>query len=106
MLQTTEQIKVGSEILVDYGAAFWDAWAKRRDAMDETRREASWLPLAAWTMSGHRVPHVGTFSRVHDVRSFFLIGYLGLSFSPAPCMHPQQTHQPQESRHHLIPPSK
>ena len=40
MLQTTEQIKVGSEILVDYGAAFWDAWAKHRDAMDEARREA------------------------------------------------------------------
>ena len=40
MLQTTEQIKVGSEILVDYGAAFWDAWAKHRDATDEAREEA------------------------------------------------------------------
>jgi hypothetical protein len=40
MLQTTEQIKVGCEILVDYGAAFWEAWAKHRDAMDEAREEA------------------------------------------------------------------
>ena len=40
MLQTTEQIKAGCEILVDYGAAFWDAWAKHRDAMDEAREEA------------------------------------------------------------------
>ena len=40
MLQTTEQIKAGCEILVDYGAAFWEAWAKHRDAMDEAREEA------------------------------------------------------------------
>ena len=80
MLQTTEQIKAGSEILVDYGAcsgaAFWEAWAKHRDAMDEAREEALAGLLAAHdgTMSGHRVPHVGTFSRVHDVRSFFSSG--------------------------------
>jgi len=40
MLQTTEQINAGCEILVDYGAAFWEAWAKHRDAMDEAREEA------------------------------------------------------------------
>ena len=40
MLQITEQIKAGCEILVDYGAAFWEAWAKHRDAMDEAREEA------------------------------------------------------------------
>ena len=40
MLQTTEQIKAGCEILVDYGATFWEAWAKHRDAMDEAREEA------------------------------------------------------------------
>ena len=28
-------------------------------------------------MSGHRVPHVGTFSRVHNVRSFFSSGTSG-----------------------------
>ena len=28
-------------------------------------------------MSGHRVPHVGTFSRVHNVRSFFSSGTPG-----------------------------
>ena len=31
MLQTTEQIKAGSEILVDYGAAFWKAWLQHKD---------------------------------------------------------------------------
>ena len=40
MLQIMEQIKAGCEILVDYGAAFWEAWAKHRDAMDEAREEA------------------------------------------------------------------
>ena len=40
MLQTTEQINAGCEILVDEGAAFWEAWAKHRDAMDEAREEA------------------------------------------------------------------
>jgi hypothetical protein len=66
MLQTTEQIKAGCEILVDYGAAFWDAWAKHKDAMDNARGEALAGLLTALgclggfeTMSGHRVPHVG-----------------------------------------------
>jgi hypothetical protein len=47
MLQTTEQINAGCEILVDYGAAFWEAWAKHRDAMDEAREEALAGLLAA-----------------------------------------------------------
>ena len=47
MLQTTEQINAGCEILVDYGAPFWVAWAKHRDAMDEAREEALAGLLAA-----------------------------------------------------------
>ena len=47
MLQTTEQIKAGFEILVDYGAAFWEAWAKHRDAMDKAREVALAGLLAA-----------------------------------------------------------
>ena len=37
MLQTTKQIKAGMEILVDYGEAFWRAWAGLRDAVSEAR---------------------------------------------------------------------
>ena len=37
MLQTTKQIKAGIEILVDYGEAFWRAWAGLRDAVSEAR---------------------------------------------------------------------
>ena len=37
MLQTTKQIKAGIEILVDYGEAFWRAWAGLRDAVKEAR---------------------------------------------------------------------
>ena len=37
MLQTTKQIKAGIEILVDYGEAFWRAWAVLRDAVKEAR---------------------------------------------------------------------
>ena len=47
MLQTTEQIKVGSEILVDYGAAFWKAWLQHKDTMDNARGEALAGLLAA-----------------------------------------------------------
>ena len=37
MLQTTKQIKAGIEILVDYGEAFWRAWAGLKDAVKEAR---------------------------------------------------------------------
>ena len=47
MLQTTEQIKAGSEILVDYGAAFWKAWLQHKDTMDNARGEALAGLLAA-----------------------------------------------------------
>ena len=40
MLQTIQEIRAGTEILIDYGAAFWEAWAKHKDAMDEAREEA------------------------------------------------------------------
>ena len=40
MLQTIQEIRAGTEILIDYGAAFWVAWAKQRDDMDEAREEA------------------------------------------------------------------
>ena len=37
MLQTTQHINVGTEILIDYGSAFWKAWAGLRDTMNEAR---------------------------------------------------------------------
>jgi hypothetical protein len=40
MLQTIQEIRAGTEILIDYGAAFWEAWAMHRDAIDEAREEA------------------------------------------------------------------
>ena len=47
MLQTIQEIRVGTEILIDYGAAFWEAWAKHKDAVDEAREEALAGLLAA-----------------------------------------------------------
>ena len=47
MLQTIQEIRAGTEILIDYGAAFWEAWAKHKDAMDEAREEALAGLLAA-----------------------------------------------------------
>jgi hypothetical protein len=37
MLQTTQQIKAGAEILIEYGATFWRAWARQRGAMKMAR---------------------------------------------------------------------
>jgi hypothetical protein len=37
MLQTTQQIKAGAEILIEYGATFWRACARHRDAMKMAR---------------------------------------------------------------------
>jgi hypothetical protein len=76
MLQTTEQVKAGSEILIDYGAAFWDAWAKHRDDMDDAREEALAGLLAAEGALG-RCRGIG-----YDARSFFSLSVVYLSPEP------------------------
>ena len=37
MLQTTQHIAVGTELLINYRAAFWRAWARHRGAMKMAR---------------------------------------------------------------------
>ena len=47
MLQTIQEIRVGTEILIDYGATFWEAWLQHKDTMDNAREEALAGLLAA-----------------------------------------------------------
>ena len=47
MLQTIQEIRAGTEILIDYGAVFWEAWLQHKDTMDEAREEALAGLLAA-----------------------------------------------------------
>ena len=43
LLQTTQQINFGAEILVDYGVDFWRAWAGHKDVMNEARERVPLL---------------------------------------------------------------